>query len=119
MTVLDGGRARKRGRRIHGRVVVIAAALIVGAGALRISGPIGALRAQRAELARLHLEKSALALEKARLEEYKRRLASEAGREEAAREQGYVRDGERRLIFVPQRAPATQAESDPAAGNRK
>jgi len=98
---------RGRGLRLDRRAFWLAVAVLVAVGLVKLYGPLATARRQQDDLAALHLRKAGLAAEQKRLEEYKRQLASDAGLENAARREGYVRDGERRLVFIrPDGKPA-------------
>ena len=104
---------RRRGLRIGPRPFWFAVLAVLLVGLVKLYGPLATSRAQQNELARLRLQKASLLAEQQRLQAYKRHLASDAGLERAARREGYVRDGERRLVFVREKSkepePAAQA----------
>jgi len=83
------------------------AGTVLAFGVTRLAHPVATLRQQRADLAQLRQEKADLAREIDRLAEHKSYLATEAGQEAAARRHGYLRPGERRLMFVPRETPST------------
>ena len=110
-------RRRARRRRLKWRVFLALAALIIIVGLVKLAGPLATIRAQADRLAQLDMQKASLFAERAELEEQKRGLATEDGQEAAARRQGYLRPGERRLIFVrpePEQADS-QADQTPAS----
>jgi len=78
-------------------LALLAAVLVMGIA--KLSGPLATVRQQQDDLARLRQRKQALLAERRLLEAEKRRLATEEGQEWAARRRGYVRPGERRLVF--------------------
>ncbi len=89
-------------------------AVVFAVTMVKISRPLRVLSGQQRELARLRAEKARLTEEMARLKEYQRSLATDQGLERAARREGYVRPGERRLVFVPERpAPKEGGPSSP------
>lgn len=110
-------RKSRRGPRVGRRLLVALVGLVLLVGLVKLYGPLAAARRKQEELTRLGLEKATLAAEQERLQSYKRHLASEAGLEGAARREGYVRDGERRLVFIP-RANREPASPTRAAGMR-
>jgi hypothetical protein len=85
---------------------------------IKLSRPLATIQRQHDELARLRTQKAELEVEKARLEVYQRHLATDHGIERAARREGYLRPGERRLVFVREDAEdglsrgQTQRQSD-------
>ena len=91
----------RRKLRVNRTAFLALVGLVLVVGAAELSGPLGTLRKQRAELARLQEAKETLLAEYGRLASDKRYLATEAGQEQVARERGYLREGERRLRFVP------------------
>lgn len=74
-------------------------AAVLALGIAKVSGPLAAVGRQQEELSKLRERKQALAAERGLLEAEKGRLATEKGQEWAARRRGYVRAGERRLVF--------------------
>jgi hypothetical protein len=111
-----GGR-RRRAPRVHRQVFALLVGLVVLLGLIRVLGPLAMARREQEELTRLNLERATLIAEQKRLESYKRQLASEAGLEAAARREGYLREGERRLVFIPQVKPRP-ASPRPAPGRQ-
>jgi len=110
MTVLG---SRRHGVRVSSRVFWIAVAVVALAGMVKLYGPVAAARRQQDELSRLRLEKVTLLEEQEGLNAHKRQLACDAGLEATARREGYVRNGERRLVFVKSGDKATPP-GDPA-----
>jgi hypothetical protein len=106
--------SRTRGLRIGPRRFWLVVSVVALVGLVKLYGPIALARRQQDELARLRLEKANLLGEQRRLERYKWQLASDAGLEAAARREGYVREGERRLVFVRKadRAPSPGPAED-------
>jgi len=105
-------RERPSGRklRIHAPVFLGILGLVLLVAAVRLWGPFSVARRQRAELARLHAQAVALQAEHAQLEQYKRRLASDQGAEAVARQGGYLKPGDRRLLFVREKQEGAKAE---------
>ncbi len=97
-------RARRR-LRVHTRVVVLLLGAIVLVGVIRLCHPYALARRQEEEIARLRAQKSALQAEHDQLQAYKHDLASDRGQESTLRRQGYIRPGERPLVFVKQKPP--------------
>jgi cell division protein FtsB len=98
----QGGGSRTRRIKLRVPVFLVLVALVLGLGLIRLSPPLAALRTQRERLAQLRSERAALIADRTQLRREKERLATEAGREAAARRRGYLRPGERRLMFVPE-----------------
>jgi cell division protein FtsB len=107
--VLSAARSNQRARRLRLKTPLFLAlvGLMLGIGVAELCSPLADLREQHKNLARLRQEKAALGMETGRLEEHKGYLATEAGQEATARRQGYVRPGERRLVFVAEDASGT------------
>ena len=103
-----GGRERRPRRklRLHLPVFLLVLGAILLVAALRLWIPFSNARRQQDEVARLRQQKAGLAAERAQLDEYKHRLASDQGLEASARQEGYVKRGERRLVFVRQKPGA-------------
>jgi cell division protein FtsB len=76
-------------------------------GLVRLYGPLTTMREQSMRMAQLRATRSALTSQQSDLESQKQFLATEAGQEEAARQMGYLRPGERQLVFVPETARNT------------
>lgn len=105
----DGRNGRRRRRRrlsVSGFLLLLG--LVLVAGMVKLAGPFSAVRQGEQNLAGLRYEQRALAEEQARLLEHKNYLATDEGMEAAARREGYVRPGERRIVFVP--AESEEAE---------
>ncbi|MFB3881125.1 MAG: septum formation initiator family protein [Armatimonadota bacterium] len=107
----------RRGRRgrwvMKKRTVWALAGAICGIGIVWLSGPLGTIREQSARMAQLQAVKASLLSQQQVLEKERRFLATEAGREAVARRVGYVRPGERRLVFVPAASGAKKDGSAP------
>ena len=101
MTTQPGGRRRKL--RIHLPVFVALVAVALLLAAINLWHPMAVARRQQENLARLRAERASLNDEHKQLENYKRKLASDEGQEAAARRDGYVREGDRRLVFVKEK----------------
>jgi hypothetical protein len=95
--------ARRRRLIVPSRVFLLLVGIALVIAALRLWGPAATARRQQQDLDRLRVDKAALQNENAQLQEYQRKQASEGGRESAARREGYVREGERRLVFVKEK----------------
>lgn len=106
----DGRRRRRRRLSVPGFLLLLA--LVLVAGMVKLAGPFSAVRREERNLAGLRLEQREQAAEHGRLLEHKNHLATDAGMEAAARREGYVRPGERRIVFVP-------AESEEAEGTEE
>ena len=78
---------------------------VVAVGLVRLYGPLTTIREQSVRMAQLRATQAELVGQQAYLESYKRFLATDAGQEAAARRMGYLRPGERRLVFVPGKTP--------------
>jgi len=100
--------------RVDQRAFLVALGVVALFGVFKLYGPVATSRRQQDELTRLHIEQAALVTEQGRLKAYKQKLASDAGFEAAARRLGYVREGERRLVFVPQREKKASSPAPPA-----
>ncbi len=88
---------------------LVGVALLVGAA--RLWGPLSEIRQQGDRIAQLNLKKDALLAEQTDLERYKQRLSTEEGRQAAARRQGYVKKGERRIVFFREKKPVKSDEA--------
>ncbi len=110
-------RKQKQKLRVHRPVfyLILGAALLIGA--VKLWGPLRTARHQEAELTRLHRERDALQREHAQLQDYKNRLASDEGLETAARQQGYVKPGDRKLVFVRGKGSGARGQA-PKSGAR-
>jgi len=97
------GRRRRSGRRVKTRVFWMAAGGVLAVGLIKLYGPLRVIREQALRTAQLAATKASLASEGTSLEGERIFLATEPGREAAARRMGYLRRGERRVVFV---APA-------------
>jgi cell division protein FtsB len=106
------GNGRQR-VRLNRTVFLLLVGTAAAVGVAKLSGPLKTVWHQQQDLARLREERAALATEWTRLQALKRHLASDEGQEQAARRAGYVRPGERRLVFV--RDPEEAAETPGAA----
>ncbi len=95
----DGGRRGRRGVRLNRGVFLALVLAVLGVGVAKLSGPLGTIREQQEQMARLGQMKQALLVQRGALMEEKRRLATDEGQEWAARRRGYIRQGERRLVF--------------------
>ncbi len=104
--------ARRRGRklRVHRHIVYAVVGTVLVVGVVKFWGPLHTARLQSRELARLQHQKEALQEEQALLAEQKNRLASDEGVEAAARREGYVKPGDRRIVFVKDKTKAPAAK---------
>jgi len=102
----------RRRRRVDRRLYWTVLVLVMVIGAVKLCGPLATNHRQQGELAALRSEKAALAAEHRRLQKHKVRLASNVGMEAAVRAEGYVREGERRLVFIPKRQSSLPTPSD-------
>jgi len=115
MQQLLEGQRRRRGRRVSLPAFYLLVSLVLLAAVVKLSQPVGAIRRQQEQLSQLRVEKARLVAEKARLEGYQHELATDRGVERAARREGYVRPGDRRLVFVPEK----QSGEEGREGQRK
>jgi len=118
MRSLSPGQRRRSSVRLRGTVFLAFVLLVLAIGLVKLSRPLDTLRSQEERLTSLRLKKSALLDERRRLEDYKRYLATETGQEAAARRQGYLRRGERRVVFVRAESPDCAAPSDEPEASR-
>ncbi len=95
--------ANKRKLRIHLPVFLALVGVALLIAIVKLWGPTATARRQQEDLARLRSEKASLNDEHKQLEDYKRKLASDEGQESAVRRSGYVREGDRRLVFVKEK----------------
>ena len=103
MRALDERKRRgRRALRLNRAVFLALAAAVLTIGLASLSGPLSTLRSQEQDLAGLRQRRQALLEQRDLLEAERRRLATESGQEWAARRRGYVRQGERRLLFSPE-----------------
>jgi hypothetical protein len=109
----DGRRRRHRRLSVPGFLLLLG--LVLVAGMVKLAGPFSAVRREEQNLARLRVEQREQAAEQARLLEYKNHLATDAGMEAAARREGYVRAGERRIVFVPAESEEAEGAEETAA----
>ena len=118
------GRADRRagnGRqrvRLNRTVFLLLVGTAAAVGVAKLSAPLKTAWNQQQDLARLREERAALATERTRLQALKRHLASDEGQEQAARRAGYLRPGERRLVFVrdPEEAAETAEGAEDSRG---
>ncbi len=106
----------KRGRRrLKGSVFFCLVLLVLALGLAKLFGPLGTIREQSDRMAQLEMKKAALVFEEATLEDYKQYAATDDGREAAARRLGYVRPGERRILFSREKAGEDAAAEEAGA----
>jgi cell division protein FtsB len=96
--------------RMHRSVFLALLGLVLIMGAVKFCVPWAEARRQQEELKELRREKADLVAEQKQLTRYKRQLASDQGLESAARREGYVRPGDRRIIFVPKKKRGSGTE---------
>jgi len=111
--MLFRGRRRRGSRRVKTRVFWGAVGIVLTIGLVKLYGPFSAIREQSIRMAQLRATSGSFLSEEAALEGERTFLATEPGREAAARRMGYVRRGERRVVFVPARG-GQAAENQPA-----
>jgi hypothetical protein len=87
--------------RLEYRICKAFIGLVLVVGAIKLWGPLATNHHQQAELTKLRIEKASLLTEHLQLSDYQHRLASDSGFEAAARKLNFLRDGERRLVFIP------------------
>jgi len=92
--------SRGRRLRIHRPVVYAVVGLAVALGAAKLWGPVSTARAQADVLGQLRRERADLQQEHGELRRDKIGLASDEGVEMRARRDGYLRPGDRRIVFV-------------------
>jgi len=105
---------KRRGRRslrLNRAVFLTLVAAVLAIGVANLSRPLATIRSQNQQLAQLRQRQRALLEQRRLLEAEKRRLATEEGQEWAARRRGYLRQGERRLVFSPE----NESQSDDPA----
>jgi len=86
--------------------------LVLMLGLAKLLAQLSTIRAQSDRMAHLGMKKATLVFEQGELELYKEQAATEAGQEAAARRLGYVRPGERRIVFSREKAGGdTDAEA--------
>ena len=97
---------RRRPRRLNRAAFLFLLVAVLSVGIAKLSEPLTTLRRQQRHLASLDLRQSALLKDNHRLHQHQRSLATEAGQQQAARQKGYLRNGERRVVFMRQPASA-------------
>ena len=105
---------KRRGRRtlrLNRAVFLTLVVAVLVIGAANLSRPLATIRSQQQQLAQLRQTQRALLEEHRLLEAEKRHLATEDGQEREARRRGYLRSGERRLVFSPE---SESRSDDPA-----
>jgi hypothetical protein len=119
MRLFGHGRSGGRALRVNRTALLLAIAVVLVVGGAKLAQPLGAARRQQDDLAVLRREKANLEAEQSRLLRYQRELATDRGLERAARREGYLRKGERRLVFTREATPpATRAAGKPPAQNQ-
>ena len=113
------GIGRRQGPRVDRQVFVIVVGAAVVLGLAKLYRPMATSRRQQTELARLRVERAGLVAQQERLDREKRILATEAGMEAAARARGYLREGDRLLVFIPEsKKEASPKKPKPAVPRR-
>jgi len=105
---------RKR-RRIKRSMFLGLAGFVLVFGLVHLARPLLQIRANGDRLAQVRLTKATLEADRDALAEQKAFLATGTGREIAARRQGYVRPGERRLVFC-EKEPQEQTSGETETG---
>jgi cell division protein FtsB len=115
--MLPRRRPGARRRRLKIRAVLALAGLILTVGLWKLAAPLATIHDQSGRLAQLETQKANLLAQRGALEADRAELATQSGQEAAARRQGYVRPGERRLVFVRDERAQTEpavSRADPA-----
>jgi len=110
----EAGRRANRSqqrRTVNRRLFLLLVGLTLVIGAVKVARPVGAICRQGEELGQLRSEKAELEAQQASLVREQRWIASDAGQEMIARRSGYLRAGERRIVFVPAPGQATSSEA--------
>ena len=96
------------------RLFLLLVGLTLAVGAVKIAGPLSAIRRQSEELSQLRVEKAEVQARHASLRGVQRWVASDRGLDLIARRSGYVLAGERRIVFVPpsSQTPASAAPTE-------
>ena len=108
------GSRSKRGLRVEYRIFKAAVGLMLVFGIVKLWGPLATNHRQQADLTKLRIEKASLLTEQGRLADYQHGLASDSGFEAAARRLNFLRDGERRLVFIPKSGKKKATSPTPA-----
>ncbi len=74
--------------------------IVVAIGLVKLYGPLLTIKGQSVRTAQLRATKAEMVIKMGDLEGQRRFLATAAGQEAAVRRAGYLRPGERRLVFV-------------------
>jgi len=109
MWLPGNARGRCRGLRVNRTAFLLAVGVVLAVGGVKLAQPLSVARRQQDELARLRRDKANEQAQQARLERYQRELATDRGLERAARREGYLRTGERRLVFTREAAPPSES----------
>jgi len=108
---------RRRSLRLHRSVFLALVAVVLAVGLSELYGPLSTIRRQHDDLARLRQEERTLLADRRLLEAEKQRLVTEEGQQSAARRRGYVRPGERRLVFsLDEKSESGEQPGDSATG---
>ena len=113
----EAGRRTHRSHQRKGlshRLFLLLVVLTLAIGAVKVAGPLAAIRRQGEELSQLSSEKAEAQARHESLLQEQRWIASDAGLEMIARRSGYLRAGERRIVFVPpsSQTPASEAPTE-------
>lgn len=113
----EAGRRTNRSHQrktLSHRFFLLLVGLTLAVGAVKAAGPLAAIGRQGEELSQLRSEQAELQAQHESLLREQRWIASDAGLEMIARRNGYLRSGERRIVFVPPpgQTAASEAPSD-------
>jgi hypothetical protein len=110
----------KRKLRLHWPVFGLLVVIALLIGLVKFWMPAAAAHRQEAENVRLRREKASLQSEHDQLQSDKQRLASKQGLELTARRAGYLRPGDRRLVFVAGKEPPKKnaKKKEPSPGKQ-
>ena len=113
----EAGRRTHRSHQRKGlshRLFLLLVVLTLAIGAVKVAGPLAAIRRQGEELSQLSSEKAEVQARHELLLREQRWIASDPGMEMIARRSGYLRARERRIVFVPpsSQTPASEAPTE-------
>jgi hypothetical protein len=117
MALVQSHRGRKL--RIHRHIVLAVVGVAFVVCLAKLWQPMRVARQQSQVLVHLRREKAALAEDHAQLQEYKDKLASDEGVEAAARRNGYLKAGDRRIVFVEGKDKGKAKKPAPAPKKEK
>ena len=98
-------------RAVSHRLFLLLVGLTLAVGAIKMAAPLAATRRQGEELGRLRREKAEVQARHESLLREQRWIASDPGLEMMARRSGYLRAGERRIVFVSPSSQTPAAET--------